>query len=66
MTGKVRISYNIGQALSGGRCEAFLYWKVEDDLEECIVGHGDTYEAAKNDAIDKFKSIPPSEELEIE
>lgn len=63
MTGKVAISYN--WSFDNGY-EAYLSWKSLNDEHEMLVGRDAlSWLAARDQAIEKFKKIPESEELEI-
>jgi len=63
MTGEVTITYLL--AHDGKPC-AMLYWTDGRGETESVYSYGETFEEAKQNSINLFRSLPPSEKLVIE
>jgi len=64
MTGEVSITYNYDH--SNGY-QVYLSWKdSEGDREGLWTRSKESWQAARKEAIEKFKLIPPSESLVID
>lgn len=65
---KVRIDYNYAASKDNGHreCEAYLEWTDSSGNKQMVWAKARSWDEARKKVIEKFKRVPPSEELEIE
>lgn len=65
MTGRVTLCYNINNWGDERKYECLLSWGDGDNRELLTASSRISFEDAKNQALELFRTIPPSEEVNV-